>query len=216
MVQRSIGFAAEDRGKANQLPKQLPEIRLHHGRAVWVLSEAGFRGTATMSTFNYYVKSLRKLGVPFAHGAAPERTGRLVDYTYENLMELAVVLTLRVYNAVPDTLLGEVGKFRRELNRAYVQAYLHRRSGLGAPIRARLGRRILTLKGVFLDLQIEFAGGQLTGFGPPKLLSPFEAIATFAEGEQPARSHHPIHLSALSERVMQFALVASKWRDHAD
>ena len=213
MVEHSIAFKEGRNSAADHLPTKVPDIRLHHGRAVWVLTEAGFRGTATASTFNYYIKSLRKLGVPFARGEKRARAGRLIDYTYDHLMELAVVLTLRVYNVVPDALLREVGQFRGDLHRAYTQAYLHRRTGIGAPIDAQFGRRGFSARGVFLDLQIEYAGGQLTRFGPPKLLSPFEALVAFAGAEQPARPHHPIRLSALSESVVHLALAASRQRD---
>lgn len=213
MVEHSILFSEVQNSATERLPARVPDIRLHHGRAIWILSEAGFRGAATASTFNYYIKSLRKLGVPFAEGEAQKRVGRLIDYTYDHLMELAVVLTLRVYNVVPDALLREVGQFRAELHRAYKQAYAHRNEGIGAPIRAQFGRRVLNARGVFLDLQIEYAGGKLMRFGPPKLLTPFEALAAFADGEQPARTHTPIHLSALCERIVLLALAASRKSD---
>ena len=43
-----------------QQPTMLPPIRLHHGEAMWVLTRLGFQGKASKSTFNEYVKSLRK------------------------------------------------------------------------------------------------------------------------------------------------------------
>jgi hypothetical protein len=43
---------AEGRDIRNQaspedLPKALPDIKLHHGQTLWLLTELGFRGAAT-------------------------------------------------------------------------------------------------------------------------------------------------------------------------
>ena len=46
------------------LPVELPDLKLHHGQALWLLTELGFRGATTQTTFYEYVKSLRKLGIP--------------------------------------------------------------------------------------------------------------------------------------------------------
>jgi hypothetical protein len=55
-------------GPRHPLPTALPEIALYHGEALWVLAQLGFRGSAAESTFNEYIKSLRKLGAPFERG----------------------------------------------------------------------------------------------------------------------------------------------------
>jgi hypothetical protein len=68
------------------------------------------------------------------------------------------------------------------------------------------------MRGVFLDLQIKFSGGRLVSFGPPRSLSPFEAIEMFAERDLAARAFLPINLSLLSERVVTLALNAPKIR----
>ena len=53
---------------SDDTPALVPEIALHHGQALWLLSELGFRGDAAQSTFYEYLKSLRKLGIPFGAG----------------------------------------------------------------------------------------------------------------------------------------------------
>jgi hypothetical protein len=39
-----------------------PRLALRHGQTVWLLSELGFRQGVSGSTFNDYIKSLRRLG----------------------------------------------------------------------------------------------------------------------------------------------------------
>jgi hypothetical protein len=189
------------------LPEALPAISLHHGSVMWVLAELGFQGNASFKTFNYYVKSLRSLGLPFA---ASERvgSGKLFTYSYEHLMELALALTLRVYGSIPDAVLTEITGYREELRKLYRAAYLQRSAGLGKPVKIT-GRNItLFARGMFLDLQLEYAGGKLLRFGPPRAISPAEALAEFAGGERLARPFGPIPLSHLSERVVALSMMA--------
>jgi hypothetical protein len=193
----------------NFLPESLPHIALHHGEALWVLSHIGFKGAASQDTFREYVKSLRKLGAPFEHGKIGHGRRGLANYSYGHLMELALVLTLRVYHVVPDAILVEIVRCRQTLYRHYRRAYAERCSGLGAPVSLNLsGHGSITLRGIFLDLRINFSGGKLTAFGPPKLLSPQQALAAFAKRDIAARALLPINLSRLSERLVSTALQA--------
>jgi hypothetical protein len=146
-------FADADR---SGLPNTLPAIDLNHGQALWVMAELGFRGTASESTFREYIKSLRKLGIPFPRGEIGLRRRGLAVYTYGHLMELALTLTLRVYHVVPDALLAEIVRYRKRLYRHYRDAYVHRRNGRGAPVVVELeGCDPIRMRGVFLDLQCE-------------------------------------------------------------
>jgi hypothetical protein len=191
------------------LPETLPKIELRHGEALWVLSRLGFQGNASKSTFYEYIKSLRKLGTPFARGKIGFARRGLANYSYGHLMELALTLTLRVYNIVPDAVLTEVVRYRQTLYRYYDRAYIERKAGLGAPINLEgPGHKSLTARGIFLDLQIDFSGGTLTTFGPPKLLSPHDALVVFAERDIAARALLPINLSFLSERLVATTLLA--------
>jgi hypothetical protein len=191
------------------LPKSLPGIELHHGATLWVLSRLGFQGTASKSTFYEYIKSLRKLGTPFDHGTIGFARRGLANYSYCHIMELALALTLRVYHAVPDSVLSEIIRNRTSLNRCYLRAYAERCTGIGAPIAVQaIGHAPIRIRGAFLDLQIDFTGGKLVKFGPPRLLSPFETLAVFAERDNTARAFQPINLSLLSERLVSTALRA--------
>jgi hypothetical protein len=122
-------------------------------------------------------------------------------------MELALVLTLRVYHVVPDSILAEIIRYRRTLYRYYRRAYADRE--LRTRISVQSSKRLpIEVRGIFLDLQINFSGGTLTGFGPPRLLSPFEGLVAFAERDIAARAMLPINISLLSERLVSTALQA--------
>ncbi|MFD2031436.1 hypothetical protein ACFSKM_16175 [Ancylobacter dichloromethanicus] len=43
----------------------IPRIALTHGQTIWLMTELGLHHGVSTSTFNYYIKSLRKLGIPF-------------------------------------------------------------------------------------------------------------------------------------------------------
>jgi hypothetical protein len=190
------------------LPKALPAIELHHGEAIWVLSRLGYQGAATNSTFYEYIKSIRKLGAPFKRGKIG-RPGGLANYSYCHLMELALTLTLRVYHVVPDSVLAEIIRHRAGLYHHYFRAYAERYTGMGAPVTVEApGHRPIRVRGMFLDLQINFSGGKLVKFGPPKPLSPVEALAIFAERDVANRALLPINLSLLAERLVSAALLA--------
>lgn len=189
------------------LPKKLPEIQLRHGQVLWLLTELGYRGVVSESAFFEYIKSLRKLGIPFGHKRfQTKRSRRLACYSYCHLMELAMTLSLRVYHVVPDAVLRGIVRYRRRLYQFYRRAYALRRNGVGRPILIRIkGHNPIELRGLFLDLNIEFAGGHLVRFGPPKLLSSTETLVRFSEGASSGRAFIPLSLSLLSERVIALA-----------
>jgi hypothetical protein len=110
---------------------------------------------------------------------------------------------------VPDAVLVEIVRYRHALYRYYRRAYADGSSGLGTPITIHADDHAsVHMRGVFLDLQINFSGGKLVSFGPPKLLSPFEALTVFAKRDLAARALLPINLSALSERLVSTVLQA--------
>jgi hypothetical protein len=208
-----VAVGTKDEVGRDELPRSLPRLRLYHGQALWVLTQLGFQGTASERTFKEYIKSLRKLGTPFARGeVGPSRRSR-ANYSFYHLMELALILSLRVYHVVPDSVLTELVRHRRSLWRLYRRAYVHRSSGNGSPIVVETkDYKPICMRGMFLDLQIDFSGGLLTRFGPPRLLPPFEALKVFAKCGVAARSLLPIKLSLLAERVVKASLTAPEIR----
>jgi hypothetical protein len=206
-----MGVRRRKRFRADQkhLPTELPNIGLRHGEAIWLLTELGFRGNATQSTFHEYVKSLRKLGAPFKPGEVGFSRRGLANYSYYHLMELSLVLALRVYNAVPDSVLLEIIRHRATLRHCYRRAYLERASGIGAAIDLKVfAKPPIRLNGAFLDLQMGFAGGRLVRFGPPRILSAYDAFDIYAKNEVASRAFLPMNLSLLAEHVVETALRA--------
>jgi hypothetical protein len=173
---------ARAQAPGDELPTRLPGIKLHHGSAMWVLTQLGFRGAVSESTFKEYIKSLRKLGIPFSRDdTGNARRGQSKQYSYAHLMELALVLFLRVYHVVPDSVVVKIIRYRKNLYLHYERAFMERRTGRGAPIVVESGGHVaFRLCGVFLDLQMDFSGGKLVRFGPPRLLSPHKALAMYA------------------------------------
>lgn len=197
-------------GKVAVLPKRVPTIRLRYGQAIWLLTELGLRGLVNKSTFHEYIKALRKIGIPFEREKLqPNYRRKLAHYSYCDLMELAVTLSLRVYHVVPDSVIKGIIHNRDLLHQLFRRAYDQRLSGYGEPFVIRLkARKPLVLRGLFLDLNIKFAVGHLVHFGPPKLLSSVEALTRFGRSLEPARPLAPINLSFLSEQVVALALNA--------
>jgi hypothetical protein len=197
-------------GESNDLPDKLPPIELRHGQALWVLTQLGYRGPVSSSAFYEYIKSLRKLGIPFGDEKFHTRSGkRLANYDYCRMMELALTLSLRVYHVVPDSLLRGIVQNRTRLDQFYRRAYRQRESGAGQPVAIRVdASNPIVFRGIYLDLNVLFSGGRLVRFGPPKLLSTIEALQKFSQGTSLAKPLVPVSLSGLSERVVSMALQA--------
>jgi hypothetical protein len=199
--------------KARLTSNLVPDLELTHGRALWVLETMGFSNGVSDSTFNQYIKSLRKLGIPFNYGGAGTGVGRLAHYSYNHLMELCLALSLRVYGAIPDPVLTGLIQFRQELYDLYRRAYIEYAKGLGAPIRITArGRANFEMSGVYLDLRIRFGGGRALEFGPPRAVSPFEALRVYSRLDTPGRAHLPLNLSALAINLVECAETAPNIR----
>jgi hypothetical protein len=197
--------------KVADLPlSRLIKITLRYGQVMWVLMELGYGAGARRETLNEYIKALRKLGIPF--GGTKFQTDhrrRLAEYSYDHIMELAIVLSLRVYHVIPDSVLKGIIQYRTTLHRFYRRAYAQRRRGLGSPfvIKAKNCAPI-ELRGLFLDLDIKFSAGRMVRFGPPKLLSPVEAVTVFGQSTFSGKRLLPMSLSLLSEEVVALVLAA--------
>jgi hypothetical protein len=183
----------------------LSEITLTHGRALWVLRQLGF-GQQGEATFNYYIKSLRKLGVPFTLEDSKTWTGRLAFYSYEHLVELSLALTLRTYGILPDAVLRALVRYRPRLRAIYREAYDQRRRITKISIHNMQSRRSsIEVSGVYLDLQMRFSGRQIESFGPPRLVRPWAALRNFVDTFDRSRPVLPVHISALAEQIAELA-----------
>jgi hypothetical protein len=151
----------------------------------------GYGDGVSPKTFYEYIKSLRKLGIPFGRQTLRSQKRTLAYYGYSELMELAVTLSLRVYHVVPDSVLTAIIDNRPKLHRIYRRAYDQRFTGKGTPTVLDIQGSPIELRGCFLDLGIRFSGGRLVRFGPPKLLSPREALALSVHACAPLRHGFP-------------------------
>jgi hypothetical protein len=181
----------------------VPRLALTHGQTVWLLSELGLRQDVSASTFNYYIKSLRKLGIPFEKGKGQSEGHRHVTYDFEELMELTVALLLRVYGWLPDDVVSGLRNYRNDLRPIYRQAYLdssrhvYPAARISQPATGRV-----TVEGLFLDLNIRYSAGRMIEFGPPRAMSPFEALSLYAQCEVPARSYLPLNVTAVADLIV--------------
>lgn len=192
--------------KARVTSELVPDVQLTHGRAVWVLTAMGFSAGVPPTTFNHYIKSLRVLGLPFARNEMGSGVGKPVFYSYNHLMELCVALTLRIYGSLPDPVLLGISRYRCELYKLYRRAYIEYATGLGEPVVIMVKHRApFEMSGVYLDLRIRFAGGRVIEFGPPRVISPFEALRIYSKLDTPGRAHLPFNLSELSISMVDFA-----------
>ncbi len=181
-----------------------PVLALTHGQTVWLMTQLGLSYGVSPGTFNYYIKSLRKLGVPFEKGKGQSEGHRHVTYDLEEVTELAVALLLRVYGSLPDPVVEGLRRFRTLLRPIYRQAFIEITKPQQNPCRVVGDRRApVMVEGYFLDLNIRYSAGHLVEFGPPKIVSPFEAIATYATATVPARSYLPLNLSVVAENIVK-------------
>lgn len=181
----------------------IPHLALTHGQTIWLMTELGLHNGVSESTFNYYIKSLRKLGVPFEKGKGQADGHHHVRYEYEELMELTIALLLRVYGTLPDAIIAGLRRFRGDLHSIYRQAYLEGIADERKTARvmeSRGGRAVVS--GLFLDLNIRYSAGQMIEFGPPKIVSPFDAIVAYAHSELPARSYLPLNVTTVAQMIV--------------
>ena len=188
---------------AEMKAEPVPELALSHGQTLWLTDQLGLRHDISASTFNHYIKSLRKLGVPFDKGKGQSEGRRPVTYDFEDLMELTIALLLRVYGTLPDTVVAGLRHFRPELRPMYRQGYLDSLKRLYPPARlSERGGASIKASGLFLDLNIRYSVRQTIELGPPKLLSPFDALKAYALSEGPATSYLPLNISAVARMIV--------------
>lgn len=198
----------DDKGALPQNEAAIPRLALTHGQTLWLMGELGLRQGVSASTFNYYIKSLRKLGIPFDKGKGQSAGHRHITYDFEELMELSLALLLRVYGILPDGVAAGLRSFRDELRPIYRQAYQDAASRTRAAARVSTpdGAQI-TVGGLYLDLNIRYSAGHMIAFGPPRALSPFEAVSMFASARIPARAYLPLNVTAVAEMIVEHARV---------
>jgi hypothetical protein len=192
-----------DHGRSAK-PGSVPTLALTHGQTLWLMGQLGFDRGVSATTFNYYIKSLRSLGLPFDKGKGQSEGHRHVTYDLEEITELTVALLLRVYGTLPDAVVEGLRHFRATLRPIYRRAFVELPSRRKEVCHvAGPHGKALAVEGLYLDLNIRYSSGQLVEFGPPRIISPFEAMAAYAKSGLPGRSYLPLNLSAVAASIVE-------------
>lgn len=186
------------RSAKKPLPDDPPDLAMRHSAAVTVLAKMGFQGEVADETFRGYIKGLRRLGIPFSLGATRRPGVWLALYGYEHLMELAVALSLRAYNILPDSLVEHLIERRDALTPLYVQAWRQcaRNPQPHAIFRGRGGVAQVPA-GPYLDLQIVQHGRGFGMSGSPRLISTAEALELYGSSVATAFLPGPVRIAGL-------------------
>src|SRR5437773_8361228 len=149
----------------------IDRLGLSHGQARWVLNNLGLHAGEDEQTFDSYIKSLRRDGVPFATNELGVGAGYNLTYRYPHLMELAVALALRTQGVLSRHIVGLLAEYRSILRSHYRQAWLERETALGEPRKLAIDdgtdRRF---SGAYLDLSLTYTSDGVLSVIEPRLL----------------------------------------------
>jgi hypothetical protein len=165
----------------------LDSILLTHGQARWAMQNFNMLSGESESTFDAFIKSLRRDGVPFADDEKGVGAGFNLKYRYENLMELALALTLRTQGIVARDMVKLIAAHRPKLRSFFRTAYLDR---------AQKGAE---LEGLYI-------GPVASADNYGKRLSDFISDDSDIQ-KAPLNSSHFIHLSNISGWHLDLSLV---------
>lgn len=194
--------------------KQNPDsIVLSHGQARWLLAEGLHLSDTSDSSFDSYLKFLRRGGVPFDPGETPGGPGINVIYRYHHLMEVVLALVLHRQAILKSDVVSLLVDMREDLRPLFRRAWLERASGLGAsvPVKVGTGKRFMA-SGLWLDLGLHYVpGGPLTA-SDPTLLGPEDAIRFVCTHHRQQHYRDPIRISDYANDVVRLAPEAPEVR----
>jgi hypothetical protein len=185
-----------------------PEIdllALGHGQARWVLSTLGLHAGEDEPTFDSYIKSLRRDGVPFAPKELGVGAGHNLTYRYVHLMELAVALALRTQGILSRDIVGLLAHYRTTLRPFYRQAWLERESGLGAPREVIINsdtRSTRRISGTYLDLMLTYSERGMLHAPRPTLLDPVQALDYYMAYHESVYPRPPLPVSQYAQNIV--------------
>lgn len=184
----------------------IDRLALSHGQARWVLINLGLHAGEDEPTFNSYIKSLRRDGVPFGPDELGVGAGHNLTYRYPHLMELAVALALRTQGVLSRDIVGLLGQYRWVLRSHYRQAWLERDTGVGAPrtvvIDDGTERRF---SGAYLDLSLTYNSFGALSVIEPRLLDPLQALDYYMAHHQSLYPRPPLPISQIAQNIVGLA-----------
>ena len=185
---------------------RINRLALSHGQARWVLSCLGLHAGEDEQTFDAYIKSLRRDGVPFARDELGVGAGHNLVYRYPHLMELAVALALRTQGILSRDIVGLLAQYRSILRLHYRKAWLERDTGLGAPRKVVIDdateRRI---SGTYLALDMRYTPQGLLIMIEPKLVDAFAAFDQYMALHQTVYPRPPLPISQIADDIVGLA-----------
>jgi hypothetical protein len=189
--------------------RRIDRLTLSHGQARWVLSELGLHAGEDEPTFDAYLKSLRRDGVPFAPDELGVGAGHNLPYRYPHLMELAVALALRTQGILSRHIVGLLSQYRLILRSHYRRAWLERDSGLGAPRKVVIdGNTERRFSGAYLDLAMSYTAYGVLQVTEPKLLDPVKALDYYMAHHRSLYPRPPLPISQFAEDIVRLAEIA--------
>jgi hypothetical protein len=178
----------------------IDRLALSHGQARWVLTHLGLHAGEDEPTFDSYIKSLRRDGVPFAPDELGVGAGHNLTYRYSHLMELAVALALRTQGVLSRHIVGLLAQYRSTLRSHYRQAWLERDTGLGKPRKVEIdGNTERRFSGAYLDLSLTY-----TSYGVLQVIEP-RLLDYYMAGHQSLYPRPPLPISQFAEDVVRLA-----------
>jgi len=189
---------------------RIDQLAVSHGQARWVLRELGLHAGEDERTFDSYIKSLRRDGVPFAPSELGVGAGHNLKYRYPHLMELAVALALRTQGILSRDIVRLLAEGRPLLRPLYRRAWLERESGLGAPRYLWIDRTPKEttrrrISGAYLELSLMYTSTGVLVATEPRLLNPVEALDYYMAGQQSVYPRPPLPISQFAADVVQLA-----------
>jgi hypothetical protein len=185
---------------------RIEQLALSHGQARWVLDCLGLHAGGDAQTFDSYIKSLRRDGVPFRRDELGVGAGHNLTYRYLHLMELAVALALRTQGILSRDIVGLLAYHRTLLRSHYRRAWLERESGLGESKKVVIGRTTeRRISGTYLTLKLMYnSSGYLTMI-EPELIDPAEAFDHYMGLHRQVYPRPPLPISQIAEDIVRLA-----------
>ncbi len=185
---------------------RIDRLALSHGQSRWVLNNLGLHAGEDEQTFDSYIKSLRRDGVPFATNELGVGAGHNLTYRYSHLMELVVALALRTQGILSRHIVGLLAEYRSILRSHYRRAWLERDTGLGKPRKVVIDvgpeRRF---SGAYLDLSLTYTSYGVLSVTEPRLLDPIQALDYYMAGHQSLYPRPPLPISQYAKDVVRLA-----------
>jgi hypothetical protein len=185
---------------------RIDRLALSHGQARWVLGYLGLHAGEDERTFDSYIKSLRRDGVPFAPDELGVGAGHNLKYRYPHLMELAVALALRTQGILSRDIVGLLAQHRSVFRPLYRRAWVERESGIGAPRHLLIDKKThRRLSGAYLDLWLAYSSSGVLLATEPRLLDPVQALDYYMAGHRSVYPRPPLPITQFAEEVVRLA-----------